>query len=93
MVLKKPIPISEISVHTNEHGVARLNHIADARLHRCGSRAADWDREVILRLEGISQERFDVFHELKEVGIQMPNLRQPHLRKDCTRRRVQVRDT
>jgi len=71
-------PLAEIAVHADQHRVARLDEIAQRRLHAGTARAGDGDRERVLRLKDIAQQVLHLVHQGDELRVEVAHQRMGH---------------
>jgi len=66
-------PLAEQAVHSAHDPVAGPHEVGDHRLHARATRAADRDRDAVLRLEDGAQPDGDLVHQRAEGGIEVPD--------------------
>ena len=67
--------LTEQSVHTHDHGIARVHEVDERRLHPRRPRAAQWQREGIRRAEHHPQTIHGLVEDLQEGRIEMAQYR------------------
>ena len=70
-----PDALAEEAVHPNDHVVPGLDDVAHRRLHARRPRARHRDRRVVLGAEHLPQHRADLFHDLHEPRVEVPDHR------------------
>ena len=66
-------PTAKDPIHADQHPVARLDEIDDARLHPSTAGAADRHRQLVAGLENLPQHRLDFVHHFQKVRVEMPD--------------------
>ena len=64
---------AENAVDANEHAVAGLDQVDDARLHAGTSCAADGQRQLVARAKDGPQHPLCFVHDSEEIGIEVPD--------------------
>ena len=62
---------AEGAVAADDHLVARLDEVDEARLHADGARTRHRKRDLVRRLEGVAQELLELLHHPHELGVEV----------------------
>jgi hypothetical protein len=65
--------VAEVPIGQDGKLFARLDEIGDRGFHAAGARSGDGDIEFVGRGKGVAEEATDVFGDLEEIRIQVPD--------------------